>query len=175
MTENNENDPPRENERWVPPHPDDQDSENPEEPEVQQNVQEEEEQNQQQPQIPQVPIEPMPMEQNVQRPAQPDRHAHGQIALQGFAQEWFRARRAGLARLNNRPREREAYNQAMDRLFLNSERVSVKYCKPTVLTDPHYRDGKRNKDGPESEPIVEPIDQSPGCHGSTGMNINKVI
>ena len=172
MNDQNENDPPREEERWVPPHPDDQDQE-PDEPEVQ-NIQEEEEPDQQ-PQIPQVPIEPIPMEQNVRRPAQPDRHAHGQIALHGFAQEWFRARRAGLARLNNRPREREAYNQAMDRLFLNSERVSVLYCTPTVITDFSYRDGKKSKDGPESEPIVVQNVLSRTYHGSMGMNTNKVI
>ena len=133
MNDQNENDP-RENERWVPPHPDDQDDQEPDEPEVQ-NVREEQEPDQQQPHIPQVPIEPMPREPNIQRPIQPDRHAHGQIALQGFAQEWFRARRAGLARLNNRPREREAYNRAMDRLFLNSERVRMIICRPTVLTE----------------------------------------
>lgn len=53
-----------------------------------------------------------------------NRHANGAIGLEGFAQEWFRNRRIGLARLENRPREREAYNLAMDRLFLNAERVS---------------------------------------------------
>ena len=54
---------------------------------------------------------------------QRNRHSNGSIALEGFAEEWFRTRRMGLARLENRPRERAAYNQAMDRLFLNAERV----------------------------------------------------
>lgn len=52
-----------------------------------------------------------------------NRHAYGQITLDGWAQHWMRARRARLARINNNPREREAYHAAMDRLFLQAEEV----------------------------------------------------
>ena len=82
------------------------------------------------------PNDPNPNEPNPNEPNQPqnpfngqirgnqrNRHSNGAIALEGFAEEWFRTRRMGLARLENRPRERAAYNQAMDRLFLNAERV----------------------------------------------------
>ena len=64
-----------------------------------------------------------PNNNGFRRPNGRNHHANGSIGLEGFAQEWFRNRRIGLARLDNRPREREAYNMAMDRLFLNCERV----------------------------------------------------
>ena len=57
------------------------------------------------------------------RDEQNERHASGSISLEGFAQEWFRQRQTGLARLAERPYERQAYERAMDRLFLNAERV----------------------------------------------------
>ena len=74
-------------------------------------------------------------DQNNNEAERRNRHAQGAIGLEGFAQEWFRNRRLGLARLENRPRERQAYNLAMDRLFLNSERVSYSKCRPTVITE----------------------------------------
>ena len=52
-----------------------------------------------------------------------NRHAYGQITLDGWAQHWMRARRARLTRINNNPRERQAYHAAMDRLFLQAEEV----------------------------------------------------
>ena len=54
-----------------------------------------------------------------------NRHAYGQITLDGWAQHWMRARRVRLQRLNNNPRERQAYHAAMDRLFLQAEQVKV--------------------------------------------------
>ena len=53
-----------------------------------------------------------------------NRHAFGQITIDGWAQHWMRSRRIRLARLHNRNRERVAYHAAMDRLFLQAEQVN---------------------------------------------------
>ena len=104
------------------------------------------------------PNEPNPNEQDQpqnpfngqNRGNQRNRHSNGSIALEGFAEEWFRTRRMGLARLENRPRERAAYNQAMDRLFLNAERVnSFITVGLQKITKSFYRDGTNINDGPE--------------------------
>ena len=50
-----------------------------------------------------------------------DRNANGAITLEGIAVEWLRQREIHLARMTQQ--ELEQYNQAMDRLYLNSERV----------------------------------------------------
>ena len=55
-----------------------------------------------------------------------DRQENGSINFDGFAERWFQERNEGLARLAERPRERRAYERAMDRLFLNAERVNNK-------------------------------------------------
>ena len=49
------------------------------------------------------------------------RYAYGSIGLDGIAMEWFRQRQARLAGL--RQQEIDAYNRALDRLYLNAERV----------------------------------------------------
>ena len=51
-----------------------------------------------------------------------DRHANGSITLEGIAVEWLRQRERHLARMTHQ--EIEQYNMAMDRLYLNAERVS---------------------------------------------------
>ena len=53
-----------------------------------------------------------------------NQHHNGSITLEGVAMEWIRQREQGLARMTHQ--ELEQYNTAMDRLYLNSERVRIK-------------------------------------------------
>ena len=64
-----------------------------------------------------------------------NQHHNGSITLEGVAMEWIRQREQGLARMTHQ--ELEQYNTAMDRLYLNSERVRNKTLKSsTVITEP---------------------------------------
>ena len=63
-----------------------------------------------------------------------NQHHNGSITLEGVAMEWIRQREQGLARMTHQ--ELEQYNTAMDRLYLNSERVRNKTLKAsTVITE----------------------------------------
>ena len=53
-------------------------------------------------------------------------HAQGAFGIEGWADHWMTQRRQGLARLHNRPRERQQYDEALDRLFLQCEEVIYK-------------------------------------------------
>ena len=102
-----------------------------------------------------------------------DRHANGSITLEGIAVEWLRQRERHLARMTHQ--EIEQYNMAMDRLYLNAERVSKKSLPSYNINGLFYSVGIIINDGLEFERTAEQKDRSHGSNGSMGKIIKRII
>ena len=57
----------------------------------------------------------------------------GTYRTDAYAEYLMQQRRQGLARLQQRPRERQHYYQAMDRLFIEAEEVNTNLIEFTVI------------------------------------------